>query len=68
MPLRYTVRLFSSNYTVMIALLLTGNLKTTGSTMPLEISTKMFLYYVNERFRHVFESVMQVFSNGKTTN
>ena len=35
---------------LMIAWLLTGNLKTAGSIMSLEIFTKMFLYYVHERF------------------
>ena len=40
----------ASTDTLMIAWLLTGNLKTAGSIMSLEIITKMFLYYVHERF------------------
>ena len=40
----------ASTDTLMIAWLLTGYLKTAGSIMSLEIFTKMFLYYVHERF------------------
>ena len=43
-------RVLASTDTLMIAWLLTGNLKTAGSIMSLEIFTKMFLYYVHERF------------------
>ena len=43
-------RVLVSTDTLMIAWLLTGNLKTAGSIMSLEIFTKMFLYYVHERF------------------
>ena len=43
-------RVLASTDTLMIAPLLTGNLKTVGSIMSLEIFTKMFLYYVHERF------------------
>jgi uncharacterized membrane protein len=43
-------RALASTDTLMIACLLTGSLKTVGSIMPLEIFTKMFLYYVHERF------------------
>ena len=35
---------------IMIAWLITGNLKTAGLIMFLEIFTKMFLYYVHSRF------------------
>ena len=37
-------RVLASTNTLMIAWLLTGNLKTAGSIMLLEIFTKMFLY------------------------
>ena len=37
-------RVLASTDTLMIAWLLTGNLKTAGSIMSLEIFTKMFLY------------------------
>ena len=43
-------RVLASTNTLMIAWRLTGNLKTAGSIMSLEIFTKMFLYYVHERF------------------
>ena len=43
-------RVLASTNTLMIARLLTGNLKTVGSIMSLEIFTKMFLYYMHERF------------------
>ena len=43
-------RVLASTDTLMIAWLLTGNLKTAGSIMSLEIFTKMFLYCVHERF------------------
>ena len=43
-------RALASTDTLMIAWLLTGNLKTAESIMSLEIFTKMFLYYVHERF------------------
>ena len=43
-------RVLASADTPMIAWLLTGNLKTAESIMSLEIFTKMFLYYVHERF------------------
>ena len=43
-------RVLASTDTLMIARLLTGNLKMAGSIMSLEIFTKMFLYYVHERF------------------
>ena len=43
-------RVLASTDTLMIAWLLTGNLKTADSIMSLEIFTKMFLYYVHERF------------------
>ena len=39
-----------STDTLMIAWLLTGNLKTAGSIMSLEIFTKMSLYSLHERF------------------
>ena len=47
-------RVLASTDTLMIAWLLTGNLKTAGSIMSLEIFTKMFLYCVHERFRTQF--------------
>ena len=47
-------RVLASTNTLMIARLLTGNLKTVGSIMSLEIFTKMFLYYVHDRFGHGF--------------
>ena len=40
-------RVLASTDTLMIAWMLTGNLKTAGSIMSLEIFTKMFLYYVH---------------------
>ena len=43
-------RVLASTDTLMIAWLLTGNLKTAWSIMSLEIFTKMVLYYVHERF------------------
>ena len=43
-------RVLASTDTLMIAWLLTVNLKTAGSIMSLEIFTKMFLYCVHERF------------------
>ena len=43
-------RVLASTNTLMIAWLLTGNLKTAGSIMLLEIFTKMFLYWMHERF------------------
>ena len=43
-------RVLASTDTLMIARLLTGNLKTVGSIMSLEIFTKMSLYYLHERF------------------
>ena len=43
-------RVLASTDTLMIAWLLTGNLKTAGSIMSFEIFTKMFLYYAYERF------------------
>ena len=43
-------RVLASTDTLMVAWLLTGNLKTAESIMSLEIFTKMFLYYVHERF------------------
>ncbi len=51
-PLLKTIswRVLASTDTVMIAWLLTGNLKTAGSIISLEIFTKMFLYYVHEWF------------------
>ena len=54
-PFKFSLKTISwwvlaSADTLMIAWLLTGNLKTAGPIMPLEIFTKMFLYYVHERF------------------
>ena len=43
-------RVLVSPDTLTIALLVTGNLKTAGLMMSLEIFTKMFLYYVHQRF------------------
>ena len=43
-------RILASTDALMIAWLLTGNSNTAGSIMSLEIFTKMFLYYVHERF------------------
>ncbi|MDA0332746.1 MAG: DUF2061 domain-containing protein [Proteobacteria bacterium] len=43
-------RVLASTDTLVNARLLTGNLKTAGSIMSLEIFTKMFLYYVYEQF------------------
>ena len=43
-------RVLASTDALMIAWLLTGNLKTAGSIMSLEIFSKMFFYYVHERF------------------
>ena len=42
-------RLLASPDTLMKAWLFTGNLKTAGSTMLLEIFTKMSLYYLHEQ-------------------
>ena len=65
----------ASTDSLRIAWLLTGNLKTAGSIMSLEIFTKMFLYYVHARFLcacavldTIFMSVKQVYHHGKTAN
>ena len=44
-----TWRVLASTDTLMIAWVLTGNLKIAGSIMSVEIVTKMVLYYAHER-------------------
>ena len=43
-------QVLASTGTLVIAWLSTGNFKTGGSIMSLEIFTKMFLYYLRKRF------------------
>ena len=47
-------RVLATTDTRMIAWLPTGNLKTAGSIMWLEIFTTMLLYFVHDQFRHDF--------------
>ena len=61
-------RVLASTDTLMIAWLLTGNIKTAGSIMSLEIFTKMFLLCALTVLDTIFMSVKQECYNGKTAN